>query len=62
MTDDVCSTLSKFNSLVELNLRGCKVGDSGVAHLLGLKNLQLLNLGKTEVTKNGVVQLLQLPL
>ena len=61
VTDDVCSTLSKFNSLVELNLRGCKVGDSGVAHLLGLKNLQLLNLGKTEVTKNGVVQLLQLP-
>ena len=28
---------------------------------MGLKDLQSINLGKTEVTKDGVVQLLQLP-
>ena len=27
VTDDVCGILSRFNSLVELNLSGCKVGD-----------------------------------
>jgi hypothetical protein len=37
------------------------VGDKGVTQLKGLKNLQILNLGKTEVTKNGVVPLLKLP-
>jgi hypothetical protein len=42
-------------------LRGCQIGDAGVAQLDGLKNLQTLNLGMTEVSKEGVAKLLKLP-
>ena len=60
MTNQAIGTLSKFSHLVELNLRGCQIGDAEVAQLDGLKNLQTLNLGKTEVNK-GVVKLFKIP-
>ena len=62
VTDDVCGTLSKFNSLVELNLRGCKVGDKGVAQLMGLKTCSRSTWERLKLPRMGLVNCSNFPI
>jgi Leucine-rich repeat (LRR) protein len=49
--------LARMSQLRELNLRGSRVTDAGLAQLQGLKNLKTLGLQNTKATKAGAEQL-----
>ena len=54
VTAQACSEISAFGKLTELNLRGTRIGDSGIPPLTRLPILQTLNLCETSVSDKGV--------
>jgi hypothetical protein len=46
-----------LKSLTQLNLRGTRVTDAGLANLEGLRNLDRLDLRETRVTASGIAAL-----
>lgn len=50
--------LTQLNFIKELRLKGCsKIDDEAIPHLNNIKGLELLHLGGTSITLNGVLQL-----
>lgn len=50
--------LSQLSFIKELRLKGCReIDDEAIPHLNNIKGLELLHLGGTSITLNGVLQL-----
>lgn len=60
ISNEACKTISKFENLIELNIRGCRIDDRGARELSALKKIKRINAGLTDVGSDGLVQLSKL--
>jgi hypothetical protein len=54
VTDDGLSVLRDYSMLRAVNLSDTRIGDQAIAHLVGLEDLQVVNLERTKVTAEAV--------
>lgn len=59
--DGACAVMKAWPRLRELNMRGTKVTDTGVAHLAGHAELSRIDVGFALFTDNGVEQFTTMP-
>lgn len=57
ISNQACKTISKFENLIELNLRGCRIDDHGASELSALKKIKRINAGLTDIGSDGLMQL-----
>ena len=60
ISNEACKTISKFENLIELNIRGCRIDDRGARELSALKKIKRINAGLTDIGSDGLVQLSKL--
>ena len=60
ISNEACKTISKFENLIELNLRGCRIDDHGARELSALKKIKRINAGLTDIGNAGLAQLSKL--
>jgi hypothetical protein len=60
ISNEACKTISKFENLIELNIRGCRIDDHGARELSALKKIKRINAGLTDIGRDGLVQLAKL--
>lgn len=58
ITNDSIELLTKLSFIKELRLKGCnEIDDAAVVHINNIKGLELLHLGGTSISINGLLQL-----
>ena len=60
ISNEACKTISKFENLIELNLRDCRIDDHGARELSALKKIKRINAGLTDIGNAGLAQLSKL--
>lgn len=58
ITNDAIEQLTKLSFIKELRLKGCNdIDDDAIVHINNIKGLELLHLGGTSISINGLLQL-----
>ncbi|TWI78284.1 hypothetical protein IQ13_3966 [Lacibacter cauensis] len=58
ITNDAIEQLTKLSFIKELRLKGCTdINDGAIVHINNIKGLELLHLGGTSISINGLLQL-----
>jgi hypothetical protein len=61
ITDAGLARLGGLSNLMHLRIRGARITDDGIEHLLPLEKLRILNLPRADFTGAGLAKLAQLP-